>query len=43
MVTLAEKRDKILARETLFANRVSAVVIEKPTLSLWMILIPVPE
>ena len=41
MATLAEKRDKILARETLFANRVSAVVIEKPTLSLWMILIPV--
>lgn len=31
----------ILAQETVFANRVSAVVIEKPTLSLWMIIIPV--
>lgn len=41
MTTLVEKRDMILARETAFANAVSAAVIDKPQLSLWMILIPV--
>lgn len=41
MITSAEKRDKILARETAFAKAVSAAVIDKPVLSLWMILIPV--
>ena len=41
MITLAEKRDMILARETAFAKAVAGVVIDKPTLSLWMILIPV--
>ena len=41
MITLAEKKEMILARETAFAKAVSAVLIDKPTLSLWMILIPV--
>ena len=41
MITLAEKKDMILARETAFAKTVSAIVIDKPQLSLWMILIPV--
>ena len=31
----------VLEKERLFAQAVSAVVIDKPTLSLWMILIPV--
>ena len=41
MGALAEKKEMILANETAFAKAVAAVVIEKPTLSLWMILIPV--
>lgn len=41
MSTFPEKKDMILEKEMAFANAVSAVVIEKPTLSIWMILIPV--
>jgi hypothetical protein len=41
MLTLNEKKDMILEKERVFAQAVSAVVIDKPTLSLWMILIPV--
>ena len=41
MITLEKKKDMILAKETAFASAVSAAVIDKPQLSLWMILIPV--
>ena len=41
MLKLADKKDLILAAEMRQANAVSAGVIEKPKLSLWMILIPV--
>lgn len=41
MPTLNEKKNMILEKERVFAQSVSAVVIDKPTLSLWMILIPV--
>ena len=39
--TMAQKRDLILADEKRFAARVSARVIDKPRLDVWMILIPV--
>ena len=41
MSTLNEKKEMILAKEMIFAKTVAAMVIEKPTLNLWMILIPV--
>lgn len=41
MRALTEKKEMILDKEKAFANAVSAVVIEKPILSIWMILIPV--
>ncbi|BBO69034.1 hypothetical protein DSCA_29640 [Desulfosarcina alkanivorans] len=40
-LTLTRKRDLILAVEKQFAARVSARVIDKPRLDVWMILIPV--
>lgn len=39
--TLNRSRDLILAQERRFAARVSARVIDKPKLAIWMILIPV--
>ena len=39
--TMAQKRDLILADEKRFAARVSARVIDKPRLDVWMILIPI--
>ena len=39
--TLTHKRDLILADEKRFAAQVSAKVIDKPRLDVWMILIPV--
>jgi hypothetical protein len=39
--TMAQKRDLILADEKHFAARVSAKVIDKPQLDVWMILIPI--
>ena len=39
--TMARNRDLILAGEKQFAARVSALVIDKPRLDVWMILIPV--
>ena len=36
-----EKRDLILARETRFCHQVSAAVLDKPRLAIWMIIIPV--
>ena len=39
--TMAQKRDLILAEERRFASLVSAQVIDKPKLAVWMILIPV--
>jgi len=39
--TLTHKRDLILAGEKQFAAQVSAKVIDKPRLDVWMILIPV--
>ena len=39
--TMDQKRDLILAEERRFAARVSARVIERPKLAVWMILIPV--
>ena len=41
MPNLNEKKDMILEKERVFAQSVSTVVIDKPTLSIWMILIPV--
>lgn len=40
-LTMAQKRDLILAQERRFAALVAAKVIEKPKLAVWMILIPV--
>ena len=39
--TMAHKRDLILADEKRFAAQVSARVIDKPRLDVWMILIPI--
>ncbi len=39
--SLEDKKALILDEEHLFCRRLSAAVIEKPTLSIWMILIPV--
>ena len=41
MSNLSKKKDLILAAEMKLANAVSAAVIEKPKLNIWMILIPV--
>ncbi len=41
MLTLLEKKELILNYEEKFANAIAAKVIDKPILSLWMILIPV--
>lgn len=41
MPNLNAKKDMILEKERVFAQAVSAAVIDKPALSLWMILIPV--
>lgn len=41
MPTYAQKKDMILEKEKAFASAVAAAVIDKPTLNLWMILIPV--
>lgn len=38
---LEKNRELILAKEKLFCHQVSSVVIEKPKLGVWMILIPV--
>ncbi len=39
--TYEEKRDLILAKEERFSHEVSAAVLDKPQLAIWMILIPV--
>ncbi len=36
-----EKKDLILENEKLFCNRVSAAIVDKPQVAVWMILIPV--
>ncbi len=41
MLSLEEKKEKILEYERLFAYRLSGSVLEKPRMSLWMILIPI--
>ncbi len=41
MLTHNEKKELILQHEIKFANAIAAKVIDKPILSLWMILIPV--
>jgi len=41
MLTLVEKKELILQHEIKFANTIATEVIDKPILSLWMILIPV--
>lgn len=41
MKALAEKREIILQRELAFANAVGAAVFEKPSVSFWMVLIPI--
>ena len=41
MLTLLNKKELILHSEEQFANAIAAKVIDKPILSLWMILIPV--
>ncbi len=41
MITLLEKKELIFNYEEQFANAIAAKVIDKPILSLWMILIPV--
>lgn len=41
MLTVVEKKQRILEFETRFAKRLALKVIERPTLSIWMILIPV--
>jgi len=38
---ISEKKQIILAREKTFANALGAAVLEKPKLSVWMILIPI--
>lgn len=41
MVSRGEKKDLILAYETRFAHAVAAAVLDRPKLSVWMILIPI--
>ena len=41
MASLTEKRDLIRSNEETFAYSLSAIVIEKPKISVWMILIPI--
>ena len=41
MVSLTEKSDLIRSNETAFAYSLSLIVIEKPKISVWMILIPI--
>lgn len=41
MKALLQKKETILQRELVFANAVGAAVFEKPSVSFWMILIPI--
>lgn len=41
MKELDRKKDLILERERFFANAVGSAVFEKPSVSLWMILVPI--
>jgi hypothetical protein len=41
MASIHQKRDSIQRHEAAFADRLSAAVIERPKLSVWMILIPI--
>ena len=41
MKALAQKKDIILQRELAFANEIGAAVFEKPSVSFWMVLIPI--
>lgn len=41
MTSIEEKKKQILANETKLANRIAREVLQKPELSLWMILIPI--
>ena len=41
MALLTEKSDLIRSNETIFAYSLSLIVIEKPKISVWMILIPI--
>jgi hypothetical protein len=41
MASLTEKTDLIRSSETTFAYSLSSIVIEKPKISVWMILIPI--
>lgn len=41
MASLKEKSDHIRSNETAFAYSLSSIVIEKPKISVWMILIPI--
>lgn len=41
MASLTEKTDLIRSNETAFAYSLSSIVIEKPKISVWMILIPI--
>ncbi len=38
---LDRKKELILERETAFANRIGAAVVEKPKVNLWMVLLPI--
>ncbi len=40
-ISLEEKRDQILDSEKLFCHQVSAEILDKPRLGVWMILIPI--
>jgi hypothetical protein len=41
MKALAQKKEIILQRELAFANAIGASVLEKPSVSFWMVLIPI--
>lgn len=41
MAALAQKKEVILESERTFANAIGAAVLEKPQVTLWMILIPI--
>jgi hypothetical protein len=41
MKALAQKKEIILQRELAFANAIGAAVLEKPSVSFWMVLIPI--
>jgi hypothetical protein len=41
MKTLAQKKEIILQSELAFANAIGAAVFEKPSVSFWMVLIPI--